>query len=1274
VNDGGSLLSSQNKSGRKRKKKKKVLILSCLADTLQLTSLFLNSVGISHELLMPLLPPENNVPIQVHSYLLKWTLCQQAIARFEKKAEEGISCDIILTSPEVLGSKKLGLSAANAEYIISIDEDWSGRSSLQIYSILMKNCIQADSGGGRKYIKLISEDTCEESFLTFVKKSKGRPSVYPIPLSMSSIYNSRVDMRGYLSVDVDKAWKEGCLLGYNVLRCKNLSLSSVLCTDSVLPPSAVTGKELRFLLDLPQGAEFESDQSNKADADLVSLGNNVPSLLDDKPEDFELIKEEDDKQKSTSLALSLTESESTSSLYFSGSVNRYERRTSRFISTARDITSKHIQLYVEYCKNEIFVNGNDCSSRDSAYAPVHQLSKPATSIDPGRSNKSHRKKASSTSSASTVANVQIGSIGVKAASLANSLLVYSGNDSQIGNKDLSDYRDRSIDIVVGNQHISKRVNVERDDECIDPAKKRRMNKHAVTFSLGNKKLDGNQGCESLIYFPPLFPFQHSVKDQTIEDVPMASYDITSSHKRKSINNDFSAARKKMRSSKALHSPGKRGSLVNTLPIEDAIPLPIGKKNVISDLNLITSSDADFMESSNALFDDEFLPDLNLDKDVDVVDEELPENYYSAPTITELNEDFGLLGSGKLIPLKSEMAKGVRKRVCSNPYSFWLDPFEPILSAATAYSSFCDSEEAICFDYVTDGPQLETMILRVKLRPNKPYNDRMHPLFGFSTSMPPTMVQKLGSPTGGTLGFQMNARYMPSNGGVGQFPVDRQISGHKKKKKSSEKRNSLSPTVPNMRSQPQPTEMMNMNTYGMNPSSEAMSKSTGLTTQKVMTKERKVPGITSLFQSPAYLGRSILHLRNNLTSFITASINEKNTQISSYHSTSSDESELVSIKLLSDNERTGDAARAHGLMHLEKFRCKPHAYSVDFGPFSVGLVRETEAINPSLSVQRRLGIKLPMGVKIPFRHRDFARQPSDNKNWSELNDRVLLSLADRFGHNWHVVSQVLTWQSGDTSTVLDLVRSARQCQERWSEIAKKGESKPQLDIRLINTKDTIMTENSVITDNDAISILIAPPSLTTKEIIHSHSKQTSPSMRSRFHRLKKAGLKSHYVPLNVNVPRYSNGSNSTKSQTQMLPPHLTHLQSVKNAVSMAAGPSGMPPTKLEMWPLQFLDVSEKQRQHAAKRKQNHNNSGQTQATLPNHTHSSGIRVVGASTHQKDLAQTQQNTIPKNYIPSTAQPIQGMPPNQKHPGVVPGKSPSYPHPMHPNSSSRMNSSRR
>lgn len=141
VNDSSTLLTVQPKRARKRKKRKKVLIISCFPEILRITSLFLNAVGISHELLMLFSESDVNESTgssPLSSSLRFWTHRQQVIARFKKHSESSVSCDILVACPEVLGSMSLGLSASNAEVVVSLDKDWSGRSNLFIYSILMK--------------------------------------------------------------------------------------------------------------------------------------------------------------------------------------------------------------------------------------------------------------------------------------------------------------------------------------------------------------------------------------------------------------------------------------------------------------------------------------------------------------------------------------------------------------------------------------------------------------------------------------------------------------------------------------------------------------------------------------------------------------------------------------------------------------------------------------------------------------------------------------------------------------------------------------------------------------------------------------------------------------------------------------------------------------------------------------------------------------------------------------------------------------------------------
>lgn len=288
--------------------------------------------------------------------------------------------------------------------------------------------------------------------------------------------------------------------------------------------------------------------------------------------------------------------------------------------------------------------------------PVHQIKKSTSISASGHGHISNSQINTSTSSPSTISSTKVGSTGVNASNTAGSFLVYSCNKCENNPKSNS-----IADNMIGNKNIPKRSKIESDKVFID-AKKRRMNSYAVAYSSLNKKLDGNQGIETLIYFPPVFPFLHSVNNNTFEEVSAEPVDdIAPSNKRKNIYNDFSTARKKMRSSKSLLSPGKRGNLGTTLQMDESLPLSIIKKDSISDLNLITASDADFMDTSNDFFGDDFLPDLHIDKDTEIAEERLPEKTDVLPDLTELDEDFGLLGDGKLNSMKST----VKKRVCSN---------------------------------------------------------------------------------------------------------------------------------------------------------------------------------------------------------------------------------------------------------------------------------------------------------------------------------------------------------------------------------------------------------------------------------------------------------------------------------------------------------------------------------------------------------------------------------------------------------------------------------
>eukprot|EP00957_Ditylum_brightwellii_P185899 14153171-Ditylum_brightwellii.AAC.1 len=81
-----------------------------------------------------------------------------------------VSSGIIIASAVAVGSNHGGLYASAADVVISVDEDWSGRGNSFIDSILSRirtrHYTVKSEGSNCKFIKLISENTCENLFYT----------------------------------------------------------------------------------------------------------------------------------------------------------------------------------------------------------------------------------------------------------------------------------------------------------------------------------------------------------------------------------------------------------------------------------------------------------------------------------------------------------------------------------------------------------------------------------------------------------------------------------------------------------------------------------------------------------------------------------------------------------------------------------------------------------------------------------------------------------------------------------------------------------------------------------------------------------------------------------------------------------------------------------------------------------------------------------------------------------------------------------------------------
>lgn len=262
------------------KKKAKVIILATLPEAQLMTSYFLSAVGLHHEVLVSLQMKGASFPSTDAS---TWAWSQNVISQFnDGYCSEGNHpnrfFDIIVSSPITLSSHGCGVGATSADFVISLDEDWSGREELHVTSLLSKlraseKSAAISSKPPCKFVKIVSKSTCEDSFIckgntvrvdtavpkptgakvTSAKKTRKRSrsnskkslhemekatvtptisieyQVCPGPLSISRTKKAISD-DGFLLPFVSES-SSASVVGSNILRHRNSSVSDVFCTQ-----------------------------------------------------------------------------------------------------------------------------------------------------------------------------------------------------------------------------------------------------------------------------------------------------------------------------------------------------------------------------------------------------------------------------------------------------------------------------------------------------------------------------------------------------------------------------------------------------------------------------------------------------------------------------------------------------------------------------------------------------------------------------------------------------------------------------------------------------------------------------------------------------------------------------------------------------------------------------------------------------------------------------------------------------------------------------------
>ncbi len=1182
-------------------KRKKVLILASLPEVILLISSFLSAIGIAHERL------ELQGCLQASAYsegeteastlaqsISSWSQCQQSIGRFEFSPSDSSSTSVLVSSPHSLSSTSLGLNASNAEVIISLDEDWSGGSDLSTFSILKKNITRnMQKTTGRKYIKLIAEDTCEQSFLTFDKKGRGKRSVQAMPMMITSLLLTRLDQHGFITPFPRS------IIGKNVLRFVGVPLQNVFSSDFI-PLCALHGGPTLFFATNIEGYIDEKDES-----DLAKYGDKVPALLNDLDEEPMFVKRVG-KENACLFGQSMSKMERTSSMLHRAPLKSkidigdpYESKapeTTRFpsIVTRRDLLSIQIQKYLSFTKAQLSQLENNCSKNLSA---SKKMSKPN-----GEKPRSKEKRSNSTSSETSSPFSQAETKKSKPEVIAASLIWY----------DCDSFED------------FENAEIMKDEGMLQENKKRRTNSYVRSYVSIHRKFDGNQGRESLVYFPPLFPgliesnhgneSDYNAFDQSLLNRDMNQL-IPDDRKRKSSSIGSSSNSKRLRGNPPINSvPDFTTGMQNINPSQAPLTSSILSKDMANDLMAV--SDVDFMDGATDLFDGDFLPDLNITKDEEVIndngnDAERSEDMELEDTIKpSLDEDFGILGSGLLPSLEDSSKAAMRQNGNSNLYSYWLDPFEPL--------SWNDEAPF-------NGPALDSVILHVK-KSTKPAIGMMHRPMPTSSMQPPSLP--FNKPMVGII---------HSNGG---------LTKKKKKNGSIEKRQSLGPTTAFVSNPPkEPIKIGN----------PPPSVHTDL-----MTKDPKARIERTIFDSFGHRGGPSIRVQHQIQAMLDPSRNQMmRSGLMSPNYQNSLLSSQCSIRELLPEENTGDAAKNLSKKQLSSF-CQDFlvSFGVDFGPFSVGVLQESSAKHQKISTETHIGIKLPMGVKVPKSMGSFSKTIDV---WTSDEDKLLQTYVVNFGFNWHVISQALTRKSRtsaclDTMTIMNPIRSARLCKERWNLInlsaAHSSEGKSP------GCSDVGKTEENHTFSSSSEEVIIDHIHLTETYKLANLNPASSGKIVNRLQKLKKASRKTQHVPLTI--PGYTSGANMPP--LQIVPSHPSHSNSVQEAIATSAGPSGIVPPRAEMWPLQFLDLTEKQHQEVEKKKSKSSSSNQVaQQPVMSRNTSQGARVVPnpgvphAAPHtHRPMPPNPQRQAPPPPMPHVQQQIAQQKVIQgKRPNTKPGK---------------------
>lgn len=213
--------------------KSKIAILAVLPEVQYLISVLLGALGIGHEVLLE--TPMNSDALSSSN----WLATQLILSRFNDKVTDSSELvNIIVSSPMVVAGNHGGLGVESADFVILVDDDWSGRGELVMRSLISRVTFGKEEIESR-FIRLVSSRSCEEEFVKAKMVSESvetsNPLLLPWPVTSFGYFTAPRGLRPRQQRIVNQHWNstsfiDGIFLfpGSSLVSLSNKELSHVL--------------------------------------------------------------------------------------------------------------------------------------------------------------------------------------------------------------------------------------------------------------------------------------------------------------------------------------------------------------------------------------------------------------------------------------------------------------------------------------------------------------------------------------------------------------------------------------------------------------------------------------------------------------------------------------------------------------------------------------------------------------------------------------------------------------------------------------------------------------------------------------------------------------------------------------------------------------------------------------------------------------------------------------------------------------------------------------